>query len=314
MKKAISTTIAVAALAAAPFAANAADSSDPITIATHNWSSQIVMSHVVGQMFESMGNNVEFVSTDSQAVYESVRLGDVTLELEVWEGAFGVAFNEALAKGGLHDAGDHNAVTREDWWYPLWTKDHCPGLPDWEALNECAALFATPETGDKGRFLGGPVDWLKHDAERVEALGMNFTVVNAGSAAAIWAEIAAAEKTMKPVVVFNWTPNFAEAVWPGEFVEFPEYFDGCKDDASLGPNPDMTYDCGNPANGYLKKAAWDGMQDKWPKAYDVLTKLSFTNPQIAEMAKLVDVDEMEPEDAATVWLENNKDVWMPWLQ
>lgn len=294
MKKAISSTIAVAALVAAPFAANAADSSDPIIIPTHNWSSQIVMSHVVGQMFESMGNNVEFVSTDSQAVYESVRLGDVTLELEVWEGAFGVAFNEALAKGGLHDVGDHNAVTREDWWYPLWTKDHCPGLPDWEALNECAALFATPETGDKGRFLGGPVDWLKHDAERVEALGMNFTVVNAGSAAAIWAEIAAAEKTMKPVVVFNWTPNFAEAVWPGEFVEFPEYFEGCKEDASLGPNPDMTYDCGNPANGYLKKAAWDGMQDKWPKAYDVLTKLSFTNPQIAEMAKLVDVDEMEP--------------------
>lgn len=314
MKKAISNTIAVAALAAAPFAANAADSSDPIIIATHNWSSQIVMSHVVGQMFESMGNNVEFVSTDSQAVYESVRLGDVTLELEVWEGAFGVAFNEALAKGGLHDAGDHNAVTREDWWYPLWTKDHCPGLPDWEALNECAALFATPETGDKGRFLGGPVDWLKHDAERVEALGMNFTVVNAGSAAAIWAEIAAAEKTMKPVVVFNWTPNFAEAVWPGEFVEFPEYFEGCKEDASLGPNPNMTYDCGNPANGYLKKAAWDGMTDKWPQAYDVLTKLSFTNPQIAEMAKLVDVDEMEPEDAATVWLESNKDVWMPWLQ
>jgi glycine betaine/proline transport system substrate-binding protein len=314
MKKAISSTIAVAALVAAPFAANAADSSDPIIIPTHNWSSQIVMSHVVGQMFESMGNNVEFVSTDSQAVYESVRLGDVTLELEVWEGAFGVAFNEALAKGGLHDVGDHNAVTREDWWYPLWTKDHCPGLPDWEALNECAALFATPETGDKGRFLGGPVDWLKHDAERVEALGMNFTVVNAGSAAAIWAEIAAAEKTMKPVVVFNWTPNFAEAVWPGEFVEFPEYFEGCKEDASLGPNPDMTYDCGNPANGYLKKAAWDGMQDKWPKAYDVLTKLSFTNPQIAEMAKLVDVDEMEPEDAATIWLENNEDVWMPWLQ
>ena len=314
MKRAISSTIAVAALVAAPFAANAADSSDPIIIPTHNWSSQIVMSHVVGQMFESMGNNVEFVSTDSQAVYESVRLGDVTLELEVWEGAFGVAFNEALAKGGLHDAGDHNAVTREDWWYPLWTKDHCPGLPDWEALNECAALFATPETGDKGRFLGGPVDWLKHDAERVEALGMNFTVVNAGSAAAIWAEIAAAERTMKPVVVFNWTPNFAEAVWPGEFVEFPEYFEGCKEDASLGPNPDMTYDCGNPANGYLKKAAWDGMQDKWPNAYDVLTRLSFTNPQIAEMAKLVDVDEMEPEDAATVWLENNKDVWMPWLQ
>lgn len=312
MKKLISVA-ASGLVAALPATAFAQDSSDPIIIPTHNWSSQIVMSHVVGNLFESMGNNVEYVSTDSQAVYESVRLGDVTLELEVWEGAFGVAFSEALAKGGMHDAGDHNAVTREDWWYPLWTKDSCPGLPSWEALNDCAAMFATPETGDKGRFLGGPVDWLKHDAERVEALGMDFVVVNAGSAAALWAEVSAAERNKRPVVIFNWTPNFVEAVWEGEFVEFPTYFDGCKDDPALGPNPDATYDCGNPADGYLKKAAWDGMEDKWPNAYQVLRKISFTNPQIAEMAKLVDVDEMEPEDAALQWIEDNEDVWQPWL-
>ncbi len=292
----------------------ARDSKEPIIIPTHNWSSQIVMSHVVGQIFEKAGNNVEFVSTDSQAVYESVRLGDVTLELEVWEGAFGAAFKEALKKGGLHDAGDHNAVTREDWWYPLWVKEkHCPGLPDWKALNECSSKFATPETGKKGRFLGGPVDWLKHDKERVEGLNMDFVVVNAGSAAALWAELDAAKKADRPVVIFNWTPNFVEAVYPGEFVEFPKHFEGCKDDASLGINPEKTYDCGNPADGYLKKAAWDGMKKKWPKAYKVLKKISFTNPQIAEMARLVDVDEMEPEDAAAAWLKKNEATWKKWL-
>ena len=73
-------------------AASAKDSDDPIVIPIHNWSSQIVMSNVVGQMFEEMGLNVEFITTDSQAVYESVRLGDVALELEVWEGAFGASF------------------------------------------------------------------------------------------------------------------------------------------------------------------------------------------------------------------------------
>ena len=297
-----------------PMTAGAAeDSADPIIIPIHNWSSQIVMSYVVGQMFESMGNNVEYISTDSQAVYASVRLGDVTLELEVWEGAFGNSFREALEKGGLHDAGDHNAVTREEWWYPSWTKDQCPGLPDWEALNECASLFATPETGEKGRFLGGPVDWLKHDVERAEAMNLDFIVVNAGSAAALWAEVASAEKSQKPVIIFNWTPNFVEAVWPGEFVEFPKWVDGCDVDPSLSINPDSTYDCGNPSDGYLKKAAWDGMPDKWPNAYKVLTNISFTNAQISEMAKLVDVDEMDSEDAAAAWLEANEDVWKPWV-
>jgi glycine betaine/proline transport system substrate-binding protein len=271
------------------------------------------MSNVVGQILEGAGNNVEYVTTDSQAVYESVRLGDVTMELEVWEGAFGASFRAALEKGGIVDVGDHNAVTREDWWYPMWTKDACPGLPDWEALNACAAVFATPETGGKGRYLDGPVDWLKHGQERVAALDMDFVVINAGSAAALWAEIGAAEADKKPVVVFNWTPNFAEAVWPGEFVEFPPHEVGCDTDPSVGVNPDALYDCGNPATGYLKKAAWDGMAAKWPAAYATLEAISFTNPQIAEMAKLVDIDEMEPEEAAEAWLAANADVWGAWV-
>ena len=311
MKK-LTLTLAATAMMAMPFAASANDSSDPIVIPIHNWSSQIVMSHAVGQIFESMGNAVEFVTTDSQAVYESVRLGDVALELEVWEGAFGASFRAALEKGGLHDVGDHNAVTREDWWYQMWTKEACPGLPSWEALNACADKFKTAETGDKRRYLDGPVDWLKHGKERVEALVMDFVVVNAGSAAALWAEIGAAEKDKRPVVVFNWTPNFAEAVWPGEFVEFPEWVDGCDKDPSVGPNPNALYDCGNPAKGYLKKAAWDGMKDKWPNAYATLEKISFTNPQIAEMAKFVDIDEMEPEEAAAEWLANNESIWKAW--
>ena len=132
-------------------------------------------------------------------------------------------------------------------------------------------------------------------------------------AAALWAEIAAAEKDKTPIVVFNWTPNFAEAVWPGEFVNFPEWEAGCNEDPAVGMYPDKIYDCGNPANGYLKIAAWDGMKDKWPAAYATLSKVSLTNAQIAEMAKLVDIDGMEPEDAAKAWMDANPDVWKAWL-
>ena len=57
----------------------AADSKKPIRIPTHNWSSQVVMAYVIGGIFESMGNNVEYVPADSQAVYESIRIGDVDI-------------------------------------------------------------------------------------------------------------------------------------------------------------------------------------------------------------------------------------------
>jgi len=305
--------LSVFALALAPTLAAAQDSSDPIVIPTHSWSSQIVISNVVGQIYEEMGNYVEYVTADGQAVYESIRLGDVTLNAEVWEGTHATSLTAALERGGLVEAGEHEATTREDWWYPMWVKDDCPGLPDWEALNECAELFATPETGDKGRYLGGPVDWEKHDQERIDALGLDFQVVNAGSAAALWAAIGAAEANQDPIVVFNWTPNFAEAVWPGEFVQFPAYEEGCRTDPAVGPNPDATYDCGNPAGGWLKKVAWDGMEEKWPAAFCVLEEMSFNNEQISEMARLVDIDMLPPEVAATEWLAANRDVVDPWI-
>ena len=305
MKK-MTTALTAGVLAFAPFAVLAEDSSDPIVIPIHNWSSQIVMSNVVGQILEEQGNNIEYVTTDSQAVYESVRLGDVTMELEVWEGAFGASFRAAMEKGGIVDVGDHDAVTREDWWYPMWTKDACPGLPSWEALNDCAAIFATPETGDKGRYLDGPVDWLKHGQERVAALDMDFVVVNAGSAAALWAEIGAAEADKTPIVVFNWTPNFTDAEG-FTFIEFPEYTEGCrKEDGGDGK-------CGSP-KGWLKKAANYKFPKTHPAAYTAFTKVSFTTKQVGEMAALVDTDKMSHEDAAKKWLADNEATWKAWTK
>jgi glycine betaine/proline transport system substrate-binding protein len=55
------------------------------------------------------------------------------------------------------------------------------------------------------------------------------------------------------------------------------------------------------------------MQDKWPKAYSTLEQISFTNAHLAEMAKLVDVDGLTPEEAAKSWLSANETLWTPWV-
>ena len=296
--------------------ANAAEkdcgSKDAIVIPVHNWSSQIVMSHVVGQLFEEIGCKVKYTTTDSQAVYEAVRIGDATIELEVWEGSFATSFNAALDNGVILDAGSHDAVSREEWWLPDFVIEMCPGLPDWEALNGCAEMFARADSGGKGVYIDGPVEWL-HDTKRVEALGMNFVVVNVGGAGALWAELESAYKNKTAAVVFNWSPNFTDALYGGQFVEFPAFHEKCKTDASWGINPNMTNDCGSPAGGYLKKAAWHGMPTKWPAAYKVLTRINFTTNHVGTMAMHVDVDEMEHADAAKRWIKENKAVWEPWL-
>lgn len=290
------------------------ESEDPIKIPIHNWSSQIAGAHVVGKILNEAGYNTEYIPADSQVVYTSMCEGDIDLVHEVWQGAFGVAFEKVVAEGCVVDAATHDAKTREEWWYPSYVAEQCPGLPDWKALNKCAELFVTPETAPKGRFLAGPVDWLKQDHERVEGLEMNFEVVNAGSASALWAELDAASKRKEPIVLFNWTPNFIEAIYDGKFVEFPEYEEGCRTDPSWGMNSDLTHDCGNPKDGYLKIGVWEGFPEKWPGAYEILQQINFTNQDIAVMAKLVDVDGMEPEEAADKWLADNEGKWKAWLK
>ena len=308
------TTAAPAATTAAPAAeeAAAADSSDPIKLPIHNWSSQIAGVYAVGAMLESTGNSVEYISADSTLVYTSMCEGDMDLVHEVWEGAFGVAFMEQVDAGCVIDAATHDAKTREEWWYPSYIEDVCPGLPDWQALNACAEMFATPDSGGKGRFLGGPVDWLKGDQERVEGLEMDFIVENAGTAGALWAALEAASANQEPIVLFNWTPNFIEAMYDGKFIEFPTFADECRTDASWGLNPETTHDCGNPKDGYLKLGVWEGFPAKWPNAYAAVQNMNFTNLDIAQLAMYVDIDGMEPEDAAALWLAENCARWTGW--
>lgn len=296
--------MAVSATLTAP--AFAADSSKPIVIPTHNWSSQIVMAHVIGGIFESLGNNVEYVTADSQAVYEAIRNGDVTISHEVWQSSFGKSFYNAMEKGGVIDAGTHAAATLEEMGVPQHVIDNnlCPGLPNWEALKNCKDVFVTADSGGKGRWLEGPQSWHGDLMPvRLEALGLadDYTVTFAGGADALWAEIASAKKDNRGLIVFNWTPNFTDA--DGfVFIEFPEYTEGCrKADGGDGA-------CGSP-KGWLKKAANYKFPKTHPKAYSTFSKISFTTKQIGQMAALVDIDKMTHEDAAKKWLADNEAVW-----
>ncbi len=310
--------VAISALAAAiawgqPATADVPESTDPILIVQNNWTSQLVLANVVGQLLQKMGYNVEYKPSDTQLQYQAIANGDMHFQVEVWEGSQGESFRAALDTGNMLEVGTHDAITREDWWYPTYIEEVCPGLPDWKALDACADKFATAETQPKGRFVGPPADWGKHYSERIQSLKMNFQEVAVGQAATLWAELQAAYDRKEPVVLFNWTPNFIEAKFEGKFIEFPEYEPACMSDPKWGMNPDAVYDCGAPKKGFLKKGVWKGVQDKWPAAFEFFKRVNFTNPEIAKAASMVDVDGLTPEEAATKWIADNETTWKKWI-
>ena len=309
LKRTVGAIVAGIMLAFSAGTISAEDSSAPIVIPTHNWSSQVVMAYVIGGIFESMGNYVEYVSADTQAVYESIRQGDVTISHEVWQSTFGKSFYAAMAKGGIIDAGNHDTISLEEVGVPQWVidQDLCPGLPNYEALKNCKDVFATVDSGGKGRILDGPQSW--HGVEytdRVEALlGDDWVVKFAGSADALWAELAAAKKEGRGTVVFNWTPNFTDKEGYA-FIEWPAYYLGCRKQDGGDSK------CGSPI-GWLKKAANYKFPKTHPAAYMAFSRMSFTAGHIGGMAALVDIDKMTHQDAAEAWLAANEAVWKPMI-
>ncbi len=286
---------------------------DHIRIATHNWASQLVGAEIVATLLRNAGYEVELVPADTDAVFQQMCDGEIDVAPEVWEHPFGLAFEAQVDAECVVDLVTHTATTREDWWYPVYVETACPGLPSWEALNDCAALFASEASPGRGRVLTGPLDWLKGDEQRIDALALNFDVVHLESGAALWAELDSAIAAQRPVVVFNWTPNFVEFIHEGRFVEFPEFEPECRTDPAWGDNASLTHDCGNPVDGYLKLGVSQQFVDDWPVAADLLRRVEFSTPMLAGMAALVEVGDLQPAEAAQAWMDANPAIIALWV-
>jgi glycine betaine/proline transport system substrate-binding protein len=293
--------------------AAAVESSDPIKLTIHDWTGQYVTTHIMGEVLKSMGYNIEYVQADYIAQFAGLESGDLDVAMEMWETTGKEAMEASLATGKTVDLGVTGMQAKEEWWYPLYMKERCPGLPDWKALNKCAKEFSTPETAPKGRYLGGPVTWGGFDDERVEALGMNFEVVHAGTDAALFAEIESAYQRKAPILAWVYTPHWAPIKYKGEWVEFPPYTEACYKDPSWGINPNMAYDCGKP-HGWIKKVGWKGGEKKWPKAYAAIRKFRMDNKTMGNMIAKIDLDGEKLDDVVGQWMKDNKSTWTAWTK
>ena len=288
------------------------ESTDPIKLTLHDWSGQLINTQIMGSVLEEAGYNVEYVQADYIAQFAGLKTGDLTLAMEIWATTGQEALDEAVASGKVVNAGETGLQAIEEWWYPLYMKERCPGLPDWKALAACAGEFSTAETAPKGRYVGGPVTWGGFDEERIKALDLDFEVVHAGTDAALFAELESTYQREAPDILWVYVPHWAPAKYKGEFVEFPPYSAECYGDASVGVNPDLAYDCGKP-RGPIWKAAWAGMEDKWPGAYATVQAYNLTNEEMSAMVGDADLDGKSIDDVVDAWMDANEDRWKGWI-
>ena len=180
------------------------ESGDPIKLTLHDWTGQLITTQIMGEVLKKAGYNIEYVQADYIAQFAGLKTGDLHVAMEIWETTGRVAMDEALATGQVENLGETGMVAKEEWWFPEYMKEKCPGLPNWEALKDpaCAEAFSTPETAPNGRYLGGPVTWEGFDDERVVSLGLPFTVIHAGTDGAMFAELESAYQRQAPIMLW----------------------------------------------------------------------------------------------------------------
>ena len=292
---------------------SAVESQDPIKLTLHDWTGQHITTNIMAEVLKEAGYNIELIQADYIAQFAGLQTGDLHVATEMWETTGRDAIDEYTPDGRVVNVGSTGMDAIEEWWYPSYMKEECPGLPNWEALNECAEAFSTMETAPMGRYLGGPVTWGGFDDERVEALNLDWEVVHAGTDAALFAELEAAYQRQDPIMLWVYAPHWAPSKYEGEFVDFPAYTTECYTDPSWGINPNSAYDCGKP-RGPIWKIASSKLKEKWPGAYDAVEAFNINNDEMGQMVAEVDLDGRSLEDVVADWMSSNSSRWQTWIK
>lgn len=298
-----------AALIAGSLLASAApaftpESGDPILVAQHDWAGSEFSTKLMVRLLQEAGYNARAVTIDSYSVFTALQNGDITIEVEAWVTSHPEA--PALVEEGLiTNSGELGLRSTDRWWYPEYVKEQCPGLPDYTALNDCVELFATTETGDKGRLLAFPEDWEGNDEERVANLGLDFEVVHAGSEAALLAEVKSAEQRKTPILVWLYEPHWAPVVYKGEYVGLPPYTPECYESES--------YACEKP-DGPILKLSWPGAKEKWPRANGIFESFVLDKDEYVQAIIDISLEGKSVDEVVEAWIQDNKDRWTGWLQ
>jgi glycine betaine/proline transport system substrate-binding protein len=287
--------------------------SDTITIAVNPWVGAEANAAVAQAVMEDqMGCTVEQQEINESGQFPAMADGDVDATLEVWPSGHLKDRKDYIEKAGsVVDGGELGIIGNIGWFTPSYVVDENPDLATWEGFKDNADEFATAETGDKGRFLGADTTYSIFDEAIIESLGLDLQVIYSGSEAASLAALDKAYNNEDPILMYWWTPQWANAKYDLVEVELPAYDDECESIAAEDPDAAVGYDC-DYAEDVLYKAFSAELSDKDAAAFEFLSNFAWTEEDQNSVALAIQ-EGTDPAEAAQTWIDANQDTVQSWL-
>jgi glycine betaine/proline transport system substrate-binding protein len=278
------------------------------------WAGSTANTYIAKAVLEDeLGCEVEITKITEIPVFQAMADGKVDAVLEDWQHVD--EYKKYIDQAGTVVMGGPLGVEGHiGWFIPKYLMDEHPEFKTWEGLKGKEDLFATPDTGDQGQFLGGDPSYVQKDKELIEALDLNLKHVTAGAEPAQVARWSQAYKQKEPVLFYWYTPQFLNQQYDLAEVKLPprtEANKDCQDDAKAGGDPEQ-YKCEYDIT-IINKLFSKKFADSGSPAYPVLKKMTLTNTDQEQVAKAIAGDKEDPEQAGQDWVKENQDKVQQWL-
>jgi glycine betaine/proline transport system substrate-binding protein len=258
---------------------------------------------------QKLGYTVTTTDIDEYAQFKSLSNGDLDATLEVWPSGHAADYKNYIKNGnGVVDGGELGITGQIGWYIPTYMLQDHPELATWEGLKGNESLFQTADSGSAGQILDGDPSYVTFDQPIADNLGLNLKVKYAGSEAAELTELDTAYSAQKPILMYFWTPHWAQQKYDLTLVELPDVTPACEDAAANNPD---AYACAYPPDP-LYKAFNEDLQTKAPAAFAFLSAMQWAVDDQNGVG--LDIyNGMDPTEAAQKWIDANPTVWQPWV-
>ncbi len=286
-----------------------AGGTETIRIARNNWTASAIEVEIVKQLIETnLGNPVEIVDIDENAMIPGMSTGEIDANVEVWPSGFTPEEQAFIDDGSVVNMGELGAIGKIGWFVTPNALEQFPQLATWEGLKDPAVskAFATAATGSQGRMLAMDPSFSGYEEQLVKNLKLDFKVQYSGSEAATQAEIIAATEAGKPVIMYYWMPSAAVGKYGLKNIVLPKPTVDC---ATMADNCDGDY-----PEDILFKVASAKLEAKDAKVFKFLKNYQMTTDDQLATLPAVEIDGREAAEVAAEWIAANKATWSEWFK
>ncbi|MFW6195525.1 MAG: glycine betaine ABC transporter substrate-binding protein, partial [Chloroflexota bacterium] len=182
-----------------------------------------------------------------------------------------------------------------------------PDLQSVQDLERYREVFASDQRPGTGQLMDGSPGWFSYkiDCMKLKAyrLDDSYAQVTSGSESALFSALEEAHEAGEPILTYVFEPTWPMAQFDLVKLEEPPY-----DPQQWEEDKGVAF-----PDSQIKKLVYRDFRERAPDVTEFLEQVSLSTDRINEILLTMHEEDMEPQEAARQWLQENTDTWTSWV-